>query len=556
MVEQAMTYHTISHKGSVILKGSHTALVPILIDGTETLDQAEEVQWHLIGKKPKLVHVDLPDEPKRKDGYYLTDAEFSTEDPELSWEAIDQRGLNMLPVRSIQELSRKRSFVGHFPKAHILIGSREAGYKQFERSDAKLVKGNVVKFGQALNFTMGTNFGTAGIVNLTAGTTLRRTKYDTTPKQIPALIGDQLRNRRNRPHILYDVEKQTAWMIPEACVILYLMHGWASFQEPPSVTDDQQEAPEDDLSSRETGRSILECMPFIEASCDGGKKAADSIWRKFSQPVELPKHIRCAEDPEKPVYVANIVMKMYMTIDALIEHQKRKKPGFFKRQRDCPYMWGYELADVAELNEAPAKWIRVDRARSGGWYNLTKPKSEIAILFGNNLGNLIKYEPGQTICHSWESVPMGYNFLSADSESLKYLQKGLDQRGLSNLFLSDKHSGDYMGKPQQCPNKAWPCCNMALQLEPTAPKVIIEVNKGEAVVIGKTVTKLKKVVARMHSNGPVESQGTSGRLSERSELQNGGPSGQASHEEAERDVAAESEEFDSSDGAEYLSCDE
>jgi hypothetical protein len=580
MVEQAMTYHTISHRGSVILKGSHTALVPIVIDGIENIDQAEEVQWHLIGKKPKLVHVDLPDESKRMEGYYLTDVEFSTEDPDLSWEVIDQRGLKMLPVRSIQELSRKRSFVGHFPKAQILVGTKEAGYEMFERSDAKLVRGNVVKFGQAINFAMGTNFGTAGILNMTGGTTLRRTRYDNTPKQVPALIGDQLRNRRSRPHIIYDVGEKTAWMIPEACIILYLMHCWASLQEPPSVTDDQQEAPEDHSSSQQTGqyqlsnsrqeaplelqeRSILEYMPFVEASCDSGKKAADAIWSKFSQPLELPKHIRSAEDPEKPVYVANIVIKMYLTIDGLVEHQKRKKPGFFRRQRNRPYIWGYELADVAELNEAPAKGVRIDRARSGGWYDLTEPKSEIAILFGSKLGNLIKYEPGQTICHCWKSVPIGYDFLSADSETLKYLQKELDQRRLSNLFLSDKHSGTYIREPQRCENKAWPCCNMALQLKPTAPKVIIEVKKGEAVVIGKAVTKLKKPAGRgfqipeqMHSKGPVKSQGVIGRLSERSELPNGGPSGQASHGKAECDAAAESEESDSSDGAEYLSCDE
>lgn len=37
---------------------------------------------------------------------------------------------------------------------------------------------------------------------------------------------------------------------------------------------------------------------------------------------------------------------------------------------------------------------------------------------------------------------MGYKFLSANSETLKYLQEGLDQRGLFNLFLSDKYFGN------------------------------------------------------------------------------------------------------------------
>ncbi|XTI83928.1 hypothetical protein V2W45_1327221 [Cenococcum geophilum] len=579
MIEQAMTYHTISRRGSIILKGSHTALVPILVDGIGAPDQSEEVQWHLIGRKPKLVQVDLTDVSKRAEGYYLTDATFTTEDPDLYWEAIDKTCLKILPVKSIQELSGKRMFVGHFPKAQVLLGTNEAGYENVEASDAKLVRGNVVDFGQAINIAMGTNFGTAGIFNMTGSTTVRRTKYDNTPKQVPAFIGDLLRNRRSRPHILYDVEKKTAWMIPEACVILYLMHRWASLQEPPSVTDDQQEAPEEP-SSQHSDRyqpsdsrqedplelqesSLLKCMPFIGASCDGGKKAADAIWTKFSQLQELPKYIRSVEKPEKPVYVANIVARMYLTIDSLIEHQKCKKPGFLTRQRDRPYMWGYELTDVAELNEACAKGVRIDKARSGGWYDLTEPKSEIAILFGRKFGDLIKYERGQTLCHCWNRVPIGNYFLSAESEALKYLLRRLDQRGLPKLFLSNKHSGSNKCEHQKCENKAWPCCNMALQLKSTAPRVIIEGEEGEAVVIGKAVTKLKKpagngfqVSKRRRSEGSVEPQGVSGRLSEASELPNRDPSEEIFHGGAECNAAAEPEECDSSDDAEYLSCDE
>jgi hypothetical protein len=44
MVEQAITYHTIAHEGSIILKDSHTTLVPIVIDDVDTIDQAEGVQ--------------------------------------------------------------------------------------------------------------------------------------------------------------------------------------------------------------------------------------------------------------------------------------------------------------------------------------------------------------------------------------------------------------------------------------------------------------------------------------------------------------------------------
>ena len=579
MIEQAMTYHTISHRGSIILKGKHTALVPILVEGIGTLEQSEEVQWHLIGKKPKLVQVELTEECKRVEGYYLTDVEFTREEPDLSWEAIDQEGLKMLPVKRIQEFSGKRMFVGHFPKAQVLPGAKEAGYENIETSDAKPVKGNVVDFGQAINIAMGTNFGTAGMLNVTGSTTVRRTKYDNTPKQVPALIGDLLRNRRSRPHILYDVEKKTAWMIPEACVILYLMHRWASLQEPSSVTDDQLEAPEELFSPQHTGPNqssgsqqedplglqespLLEYMPFIGASCDGGKKAADAILSNCSQLRELPTSIRSVEKPEKAVYVAHIVARMYFTIDSLIEHQKCKKPGFLRRQVNRPCMWGYELAEVAEFNGAQAKGVRIDKSQSGGWYDLTEPKSEIVILFGQKFGDLIRYEPDQTLCHYWKNVPTGNYFLSAESEALKHFLGRLDQRGLPKLFLSNKHSGIKSSESQKCESKAWPCCNIALQLDSTAPGLIIEMMEGQAVVIGKAVTKLQKRAKKgsqvskwRRSEGAVEPERVGRRLSEASKLSNGGPREETFHGRAESNAAAGLEECESSD-LEYWSCSE
>lgn len=284
----------------------------------------------------------------------------------------------MLPVKSIQEFSGKRMFVGHFLKAQVLPGAKEAGYETVEQSNATPAKGKVVSFGETINIAMGTNFGTAGMFNVTGSTAVRRTKYDSTPKQVPALIGDLLRNRHSRPHILYDVEKKTAWMIPEACVVLYLMHRWASLQEPSSVTDNQLEALGDLSSSQHTGpnqpsedplgpqESPLKYMPFTEASCDGGKNAAAAIHRKCSELQKLPTSIRSVEKPEKPIYVANIVARMYLTIDSLIEHQKCKKPGFLKRRGYFSCMWGYELAEVAGFDKAQAKEVHIDQSHSGG----------------------------------------------------------------------------------------------------------------------------------------------------------------------------------------------
>lgn len=120
MVKQAMTYHAISHmtdgQDCLILKGSHTALVPVYVDGLESIDRTNEIQWHLIGRKPKLTPIDAVTDREGKENLAQTDMEFSRDAPELSWEDIDQRGLKIYPIHRIQDVAQKRSFVGHFSK--------------------------------------------------------------------------------------------------------------------------------------------------------------------------------------------------------------------------------------------------------------------------------------------------------------------------------------------------------------------------------------------------------------------------------------------------------
>jgi hypothetical protein len=516
MVEQAMAYHTISHDRSTVLKGPHTALIPTSV----THGPSGEVQWHLIGRKPKMVEVDTTN---GLESQHLTDVEFCVEGHDLSWEDIDDyKKVNpWVVIGSIEELvsQGRRMFVGYFPKAKIIPGTRGSSYESIRESGADYVEGNVIKFEQAMTVAMGTNFGTGGVLSANVGSRIKRTKYDNTPKQVPALIGDKLRNRYNRPHILYDVHRKTAWMIPEACVILYLIHRWASLQLQTLDSDclqGTQGLPEDPLSSEirnqssssadredaggENSSPFLDYMPFIEESSDGGRKAADAILRNCIGCQELPRQIRSFEKPHKPVYFANIVFQFYLILDALIEHQKRKKPGFLKTQGDYPYMWGYELVDVAGFDKAPAKQIKIDKVRSGGWYGLVNPDSEIAILFGEGLGEMIRFNEDQMVCQQWRGVPEGHDYLSTDGEVLRCLLDKLNQKRGPKFFLSDtKHGISTRDGPKHCKAKEWPCCDMALQLKSKsslskAPAITI--NAGEAVVIGYAIQRLRKSAKR------------------------------------------------------------
>lgn len=501
MIDQAMAFHAISHtingQDCIILKGQYTALVPIHIEELETPGDTNEIQWHLLGKRPAFIPIKSTDQIKNEEIYSLTDLELQRPAHDLSWEDIDNCGLRIFPIGSIQEIASKRSFVGHFPKAQILVGTDREVYSELEDGPrAEPVRGTVLKFGHAMNLTLGTNAATGGLFNMSASTTIRRSRFDPVPHQARVLITDRLRHGLDKPHILYDISKRIAWMVPEACLVLHLIHYWAVLQRkfsPPNHWIGQQDSlhPGQDNPDSQPMDFVQEHVPFIEASSDAAEEASKVILREFSHPSELPNHIRFIDDDsDKLVYVRDIIRNMYLALDTLVEHQKRKKPGRFGRfMRTDHNLWGYDLADVAGFDEVPLKTFSIDKERCGGWDELTDPEHRIVVLFGNNFGELIKYEEGQLICDQWKSVPPEHDFLFADSGTLEYLQKRKDRSGRSNVFLTDRRSPPSTYGQEPCQEEEWPCCNMAFQLTSREPETIVKVERGQAVVIGKATRR-------------------------------------------------------------------
>jgi hypothetical protein len=131
MIKQAAAYnvitYTVNGKDCMILKDRYTALVPVYVEGIEPLNQTSELQWHLVGRRPDLVPSDETDQIPNEEEDRLTNMYFSRIDRELLDE-IEAKGLRILPIGHIQEVYSKRSFVGHFPKAQILLGSDKKVY--------------------------------------------------------------------------------------------------------------------------------------------------------------------------------------------------------------------------------------------------------------------------------------------------------------------------------------------------------------------------------------------------------------------------------------------
>jgi hypothetical protein len=225
----------------------------------------------------------------------------------------------------------------------------------------------------------------------------------------------------------------------------------------------------------------------MTAPSNGAPGAAAAISPVFEKLVELPRQVRLVEEPEKPVYVSDIIRNMFMVIEILVQHQKRRKPGFLNQFNPWAdnELWGYNLKDVASLGASPMRSVKINKKQCGGWYELTKPDYGIAVFFGNNFGELIKYKTGQLICHHWESVPSGLHFLSAESKTLSYVCERFDSdKSLcAKLYWISAHG------QKQCQKESWPCCNKASRFTERDLKATSSMTDSVAVVFGKVDRK-------------------------------------------------------------------
>lgn len=64
MARQAMVHHPIHYGDGIIFKGSYTALVPMTRPGSGDGCE-EEVQWHSVGTKPRMVPTHSGDRTKK-----------------------------------------------------------------------------------------------------------------------------------------------------------------------------------------------------------------------------------------------------------------------------------------------------------------------------------------------------------------------------------------------------------------------------------------------------------------------------------------------------------
>jgi hypothetical protein len=253
----------------VVLKGFSTILVPTSIS-------QDGVQWHFIG------HDD-----KRK---------------EISMAEVKKHCGVVVEHVPMEELAKKRTFVGYCPEVHIHLGTRDSGFEQIEAPPRTLADdaGRELLFSREVNPIL--SIPGMGILGGSMGAKLQLPNSKLSElKQDDAFLEDQIFNAKRSAAILYDVGTKTGWLVPELSVILHLTHFWAS--------------------QRPDHSELVNILPFSQPSPDGAVASYEAILKSKDDPLQSN------EKRDTVIYVGDRIRWTYLALQS-------RKELLIKRQRN------------------------------------------------------------------------------------------------------------------------------------------------------------------------------------------------------------------------------
>jgi hypothetical protein len=424
----------------VVLKGFSTILVPMSIN-------QDGVQWHFIG------HND-----SRK---------------EISMAAVEKHCEVVVEHIPIQELAKKRTFVGYCPEVHIHLGTRDSGFERVQAPPRTLAQdvGTELLFSREVNPVL--SIPGMGILGGSIGTKVQLPNSKLSElKQDDAFLEDQIFNARRSASILYDVGTKTGWLVPELSVILHLVHFWAS------------QRPEHD--------ELVDTLPFSELSSDGAEASYRAILDSKDDPLQRNQKRNTV------IYVGDRIRWIYLALQSrkeiLIKRQSETtKPPDLSRGG---VLYGWNFEEIANRQEFLTKLkVNVDAESSGGWETLAREDPKIVVLFCHNLGQPIRPVRPEQLCSSWHPIPCGRCYLVASVPTILGLTKSC--RGSQDQpMLSPKH---YWKRREllfeRCSLNSGTACKRLQELAKQPPNVPMNFNtigRTGAVIFGRPLLTRKK----------------------------------------------------------------
>lgn len=427
MITLAGVMYPLEYDDGMILKGPSTILIPTALVPLTPVPKppfSNSVQWHFISGVPdkRLTLNCIAD--------HVSDSEwFKTWDFDL--------------------LRTARTFLGYCKNAEIHLGIIKSNYGNIERSNAKYEQ-PMPEMSRKISLPLGISL--MGVQASISTSIVFPKGLRVTTRPASSFFNDQLNRARDQPLLLYDTEDKRGWLVPELSVILHIALAWASKQR--------------DCSD------ILKMIPHAAISGNGGEAAYNAITR--GQGIKL----RTGLDGNPQLFtdlIKNFMTALDSRKDLVIGREETSN-----RKRSP--LRGWEFVDIVNFSYfSKREEVAIDRRSGGKWDLIAAENSELLVLFGKGLGDIIKPAKDENICQSWNPIPKGKCYLTASSFCLKN--------------LAATHSIETTS-PRLTRNLHWH--------KPRGAKLFEDCKFGTAIGCNR-LQKLKKSYAR--APGPLESHG-------------------------------------------------
>ncbi|MCJ1270198.1 hypothetical protein MMC22_010094 [Lobaria immixta] len=363
MLRLARITYAVTYDDGLVLSGFSTLIFPSAHHKpqSQAKTQSHSIQWHLVTSADGSTRISAGVELAQRDRLWI-----KINDEEL--------------------LRSARTFLGHCKVSCVHLGTENSGFSDISQSSLADDKPN-----PTISVRSGT-ISTSGMGILGAAMNVEAVL----PKPLARLIksdhyNDILRTAKSMPIILYDADKQQAWLVPALSIILHMVHAWKAVHAPNKQ------------------------LPYAKPDWDGGQAAWNIIAE--SSGLELEKSL----EDGTPYFLKDLVKRLWEHLISCFDCttlDTRRGGGTFEiGQRK---LRGWEYRDIIDL-PVRSKMKEQVLDRSGcGWEILTE---DVLLLVCKGLGEVIQPAQPGSLCAEFYPVQQGMKYLTASVACLRHLSQ-------------------------------------------------------------------------------------------------------------------------------------
>lgn len=363
MLRLARITYAVTYDNGLVLSGFSTLLFPSAHHKPKSQDetQSASVQWHLVTSDDESTRISAGAELAQHDHI---------------WVKIDDEEL----------LRSARTFLGHYRVSCVHLGTENSGFSNVSESSLADDKPNIAISVRSGNVgTSGTGiFGAAMNVEavLPRGLT-RLTKID--------YYNDILWTAKNMPIILYDADKQQAWLVSTLSIILHMVHTWKATHTP-------------DIQ-----------LPYAKPDWNGGQAAWDII--SNNSRLKLQESF----EDDTSYLLKDLVKRLWEHLISCFDSttlDTSRNRGMIEIGH--PKLRGWEYMDVVDPPVRSKMKEQVLDRNGCGWEILTE---DVLLLVCKGLGDVIQPAQPGSLCTEVYPVQESMKYLTASVACLRHLSQ-------------------------------------------------------------------------------------------------------------------------------------